>query len=65
MSDDSLKQLILTLAATAGISREKAEALTKDIPTLRRKMEAMNDRQFNDLIASLRNGGAKKLTEEL
>ena len=51
--DETLKQLILTVANASGISEDRKRSLINDIPKLRRLISETNDEQLSALIASM------------
>ena len=57
MDDEALRGLIITLAASAGVSADKAAGLTGNVSALRKALSKMNDDQINALISALGKGG--------
>ena len=51
--DETLKQLILTVANASGRTEDRKRSLINDIPTLRRLLSETNDDQLSALIASM------------
>ena len=51
--DETLKQLILTVANASGLNEDRKRSLITDIPKLRRLLSETNDDQLSALIASM------------
>ena len=51
--DETLKQLILTVANASGLNEDRKRSLINDIPKLRRLLSETNDDQLSALIASM------------
>ncbi len=56
MSDMELYSLLNTVALASGLDASKAQALTSDIPRLRRMLSSLTDGQIDTLLASLGRG---------
>ena len=62
MSDMELYTLIHTVALASGLDGAKAQALTSDIPRLRRMISSLSDEQIATMLSSIgRNVDINKL----
>jgi hypothetical protein len=62
MSDMELYTLIHTVALASGLDGAKAQALTSDIPRLRRMLSSLSDEQIATMLSSIgRNVDINKL----
>lgn len=53
MSDMELYTLLNTVALASGLDKTKAQALTSDIPRLRRMLSTLSDEQIGTMLSAL------------
>ncbi len=65
LDDASLKNLIFEINSIAGGSTKKAEKLASDLPSLKKKISKMDQKDFQKLLSSLNKEENKKAEEIL
>lgn len=65
MSDDELRNIIKTIATSAGVSERKADAVLKDVTRLRRGFDKMSEKQISHALDKLDPSTVEKIRSAL
>ena len=65
LSDSELKTLILSISAAGGIPASSVNALTDDIPSLRKKLTSLSDKDVAMLLSSIGTPNAETVLKSL